>query len=99
MIKMPDTKAGNWSVGLNVFFLVAMATSGVLVLILKVLSFDDHWWDLTVAIAFPASIMALITGIVAVRKYHERSILVNLSILIGLCTILFIIFHSLFIND
>ncbi len=96
---MPKTKLGKWSVGLNAFFLIAIATSCVLVLILKILNFDDHWWDITVAIAFPASIIALITGILAVRKYKERSVLVFLSILIGVCTILFLLLHSLFIND
>jgi uncharacterized membrane protein YfcA len=99
MIKMPKTKLGKWSVGLNAFFLIAIATSCVLVLILKILNFDDHWWDVTVAVVFPASIIALITGILAVRKYKERSVLVFLSILIGVCTILFILLHSLFIND
>ena len=96
---MPRTKLGKWSVGLNAFFLIAIAASCVLVLILKILNFDDHWWDVTVAVAFPASIIALITGILAVRKYKERSVLVFLSILIGICSILFILLHSLFIND
>ena len=96
---MPKTILGKWSVGLNALFLIAIAASLVFVEILKVLSFDDHWWDVTVAVAFPASIIALVTGIIAVRKYEERSVLVYLSILIGLCLILFIIFHSLFIND
>ena len=96
---MPKTKLGKWSVGLNACFLMVIAASLVFVLILKILSFDDHWWDVTVAVAFPASIIALITGILAVKKYEERSVLVNLSILVGLCTILFILLHSLFIND
>ena len=88
---MPKTTLGKWSVGLNAFFLVAVATSCVLVLVLKILNFDDHWWDVTVAVSFPASIIALITGIVAVRKYEERSVLVYLSIFVGVCTILFFI--------
>jgi len=96
---MPKTKAGKWSVGLNAFFLIAVATSVVLAVVLKILNFDDHWWDITVAVAFPASIIALITGILAIRKYKERSVLVFLSIIIGVCTILFILLHSLFIND
>ena len=96
---IPTSKLGKWSVGLNAFFLVAVATSCVLVLVLKILNFDDHWWDVTVAVSFPASIIALITGIVAVRKYEERSVLVYLSIFVGVCTVLFILLHSLFIND
>lgn len=96
---MPKTTLGKWSVGLNAFFLMAVTTSCVLVLILKILNFDDHWWDVTVAVAFPASIIAFVIGIIAKRKYQDNSISVFLSILLGACVILFIIFHSLFIND
>jgi uncharacterized membrane protein YfcA len=96
---MPKTKLGKWSVGLNAFFLVSIAVSLVFVEILKILSFDDRWWDVTVGVAFPASIIALIIGALAVRKYEGRSISVFLSIFVGVCTILFILFHSLFIND
>lgn len=96
---MPKTALGRWSVGLNVFFLIAVVTSVVLVLILKILNFDNHWWDVTAAVAFPASIIALITGILAIRKYEERSTLVYLSIFVGICTVLFILLHSLFISD
>jgi len=96
---MPKTKLGKWSVGLNAFFLVAVATSCVLVLVLKILNFGDHWWDVTVGVSFTASIIALIIGILAVKKYEERSVLVYLSIFVGVCTVLFILLHSLFIND
>ncbi|OGY24968.1 MAG: hypothetical protein A2Z11_04865 [Candidatus Woykebacteria bacterium RBG_16_43_9] len=96
---VPKTRLGKWSVGLNAFFLIAIAASVVLVLILKILNFDDRWWDVTVGIVFPASIIALITGIIAVRKNKDRSVLVYLSIFVGVCTVLFILLHSLFIND
>ena len=96
---MPKTTLGKWSAGLNAFFLIAITVSIVAVELLKILSFDDHWWDVTVAVSFPASIIAFFTGIIAVTKNKERSILVILSIIIGLCTILFIPLHSLFISD
>ena len=96
---MPKTKLGKWSVGLHIFFLIAIIASIFLAQILKVLNFDDHWWDVTVPIVFSASIVALIIGIIAKRKYQDSSISVLLSILLGLCVILFIIFHSLFITD
>ena len=96
---MPKTKLGKWSVGLHIFFLIAIIASIILVKILKVLNFDDHWWDVTVPIVFSASIVAFIIGIIAKRKYQDSSISVFLSILLGLCVILFIIFHSLFITD
>ena len=96
---MPKTKLGKWSVGLNTLFLISVVISIILVKVFRILSFDDHWWDVTVAITFPASIIALITGILSVKKYEERSVLVYLSIFVGVCTILFILLHSLLIND
>ena len=96
---MPETKLGKWSVGLHIFFLIAIIASIILVKILKVLNFDDHWWDVTVPIVFSASIAAFIIGIIAKWKYQDSSISVFLSVLLGLCVILFIMFHSLFIND
>jgi membrane-associated HD superfamily phosphohydrolase len=96
---MPKTRSGKWSVWLNAFFLIAITISILLVMVLKILSFEDHWWDITVAVIFPASIIALITGVLAARKHEERSILVKASMLIGVLTVLFIFLHSLFIND
>ncbi|MFA4953915.1 MAG: hypothetical protein WC641_01220 [Patescibacteria group bacterium] len=96
---MPKTTLGKWSVRLSAFFLLAIATSIVLVNVLGILSYDDHWWDVTVGVAFPASIIALITGVLAVIKNKDRSVLVYISIIIGLATILFIPLHSLFISD
>jgi len=95
----PKTILGKWSVGLNVFFLIVIITSIVLVKVLGILSFDNHWWDVTVPLVFLASIIALFTGIISVRKNKESSVLVYLSIFISICAILFIIFHSLFISD
>ena len=71
----------------------------MLVLILKMLNFNDHWWDVTVPIAFLIEMIALYTGIRAVRKNKERSILVFFSIFTGIATILFVLLHSLFISD
>lgn len=96
---MPRTNLGKWSVGLNAFFLIVIAISIILVKVLKVLSFDDHWWDVTVPIAFLATIVAFIIGIIAVTKSKERSALIYLSLLISTCAILFILLHSLFISD
>jgi len=96
---MPKTKLGKWSVGLQGFFLTAIVISIFLVKIIKVLNFGDRWWDVSVAIIFPASIVAFITGVFARRKNKDDSIAVLLSIFLGLGVILFIIFHSLFISD
>ena len=93
-----QTSLGKWSVRLNVFFLIAIAISIVLVNALGVLSYDDHWWDVTVPILALATITAFILGIIAIIK-KERSFLVYISVIIGLLAILFIPLHSLFIND
>ena len=94
----PQTKFGKWSVWLNVFFLITIGISIILVNVLGVLSYNDHWWDVTVPITFLASIIAFILGIIAIIK-KERSVLVYMSVIIGLLAILFIPLHSLFIND
>ncbi|MCX6781576.1 MAG: hypothetical protein NTW66_00410 [Candidatus Magasanikbacteria bacterium] len=94
----PLTTLGRWSVGLNTFFLIVIATSNFLVKVLRVLSFDDTWWDVTVTV-FILSIAAFILGIIAIRKSKESSALVYASVIIGLLTILFLLLHSLFIND
>ena len=94
----PETVLGKWSVGLQTFFVIVIVTSIILVKVLGILSFDDHWWDVTVLV-FLASIIAFITGIRAVRKNKDRSIVVFLSIFLGLLVILFLLLHSLFISD
>ena len=95
---MPTTVLGKWSVGLNALFLVAVTVSVILVKVLGLLSFDDRWWDITVLV-FPTSVIGAIIGAVAVLKRKDRSIPVYVSISIGTCTFLFLIFHSLFISD
>jgi uncharacterized membrane protein YfcA len=95
----PKTILGMWSVGLNTFFLISVIISIIFVKVFGILSFDDHWWDVTVPVIFSASIIALFIGIRAVTKDKERSVLVFLSIIISVVAILFILLHSLFIND
>lgn len=95
----PQTKLGRWSVWLNAFFLITIGVSIILVNVLGVLSYDDHWWDVTVPILALATITAFILGIIAIIKNKERSVLVYISVIIGLLAILFIPLHSLFIND
>ena len=94
----PQTKLGKWSVWLNSFFLIVIATSIMLVNVFGLLSYGDHWWDVTVPILALATITAFILGIIAIIK-KERSVLVYISVIIGLLAIIFIPLHSLFIND
>jgi len=95
----PQTKLGKWSVRLNAIFLIAIVISITLVNAFGILSYGDHWWDVTVPIIFLASIVAFVLGIVAIVKNKDYSVLVYASIIIGLLVILFIPLHSLFIND
>lgn len=93
----PKTKLGKWSVGLNAFFLAVVVISIFLVNVLGILSFDNHWWDVTVPIIFLASILAFIFGLIAIKK--DKSVLVYMSVILSILVILFIPLHSLFIND
>jgi len=94
----PRTKLGKWSVGLNIFFLIGVL-SAVLLTVFGILDPDiGHWWDIEVALIFPASILAFIFGLIAIKK-KDYSVLVYTSTVVGLLTILFILLHSLFISD
>jgi len=95
----PQTKLGRWSVWLNAFFLIIITISIILVNVLGILSYDDHWWDVTVPILALATITAFILGIITIIKNKERSVFVYASVIVGLLAILFIPLHSLFIND
>ena len=94
----PQTKLGKWSVWLNACFLIVIVVSVILVNVFGILSYDDIWWDVTVNV-FLASIAAFVLGVIAIRKHKERSVLVYISVIIGLLAILFILLHSLFISD
>jgi len=95
---LPITRLGKWSVRLNIFFLTVVSISIILVNALKVLSYDDHWWDVTVNV-FLSSIAAFILGLISIKKHKEPSVLVYASVGLGVLTILFLLLHSLFIND
>jgi hypothetical protein len=79
---------------------VLLIKAFIILMLLGYVTFDQgHWWDLTLAVAIPLEIIAFFMSIKAVRKMHERSILVKLSVFIGACMILFLFTHSLFIHD
>jgi len=95
----PKTRIGKLSIGLTMLYLLLLIVFFAFMLFGLVTFNEGHWWDLTVGIAVPLIISAFITGIIAVRKNKDRSVLVYLSIFIGSCVILFLLLHSLFIND
>lgn len=89
---------GKWSAGLTAFF-VLLITVFLIFMSFGMVTFDEgHLWDITVAVAAPTEIIAFILSVLALKK-KERSVSVYLSLIIGTCVILFILLHSLFIND
>jgi len=91
----PKTHFGSWSVNLTLFFVIGSVFSYILVNVLHILSFNDAWWDVFSLILFPTGVIAFITGMLAIRKLHEYSILVLLSVFIGFWDILYLIFYSM----
>lgn len=95
---LPESRLGKWSIGLTLVFLLSI----IIFLIFKLLgfvTFEGQWWDLTVAVAAPIEIIAFILSVITMIKSKERSVLIYLSTAIGICVVLFILLHSLFIND
>jgi multidrug efflux pump subunit AcrB len=89
----PKTDLGKFSVGLNSFFLFVIAIYVLCVWLLNVLTFESYLWEVTEIIVFPLSVIGFIVGIRAIKENKEHSGLVFLSILIGLCTILYIVLN------
>lgn len=96
---LPKGRLGKWSVGLTILVLLLLVIFFAF-RFLDLVSFDEgHWWDLTVSVAVLAEIIAFILSIIAMRKTKEHSVLTYLSFIIGICVILFLFMHSIFIND
>jgi phosphatidylglycerophosphate synthase len=95
----PKTFLGKASVALQMCFVAAIIVSVILVYGLKMLSYEDQWWSITTLVAFPASIIAYITGIKAVRRYKDYSVLGLISIIIGMSVIAFVVFQRIFMNN
>lgn len=95
MIVKPKTHFGSWSVKLMIFFIIGSVLSYFLVNILHLLSFNDTWWDLFSLFLFSTGIFSFFTGMLAIRKLHEYSILVFLSVFIGFWVMLYLIYQSM----
>jgi peptidoglycan/LPS O-acetylase OafA/YrhL len=90
---------GKLPVGLTMLYLLLLIVFFAFMLFGLVTFDEGHWWDWTVAISVLLIISAFITGIIAVIKSKNRSVLLYISIFIISCSILFLLLHSLFIND
>lgn len=96
---LPINRTGICSVGLTLFSVLLLLTFFAF-MALGLVTFDSgHWWDITIALAGPAEIAAFILSIASIRRKEERSVLVFISFALGLCAVLFLFLHSLFIHD
>jgi len=96
---LPKTQIGKLPVGLTMLYLLLLIVFFVFMLFGLVTFDEGHWWDWTVGISVLLIISSFITGIIAIIKSKNRSVLVYISVFITSCSILFLLLHSLFIND
>jgi len=91
---MPKTTLGKWSVGLIAAFFLLLATGITVVSVFKQEGgetlFDNLWISIPMLGAGASTIAAFITGIIAIIKNKERSILVIITTLVGLLVLWFV---------
>lgn len=94
---LPKSRLGKWTVGFNVFCILSAIFICIFAGILHVLS------DMTTGVFGAAfvivSLIAFITGIIAVIKNKDRSVLIFWTILIGLFVLTVIIGDILGLPD
>lgn len=95
----PTSALGKWSVALMTIALVGTILAIVIFALIQGMSFGEHWWDWTVATAFPIGVIALILGAIAYWGKKDRSTSVLLTVILGILLIVFILTHSLYISD
>lgn len=95
---LPETRLGKWSVGLTLLFILIILTFFAFMLFGQVTFDNGNWWDITVGVAVPIEIIAFILSVITFKR-KERSVSVKLSIIIGICVILFLLTHSIYIRD
>ncbi len=89
---MPKTKLGKWSTGLAGVFIVMMLIFYGIVALGQTggeTFFDNIALAIPITLAGISAIAGLITGLIAVIKQRERSVLVCVAILIGALVTLF----------
>jgi drug/metabolite transporter (DMT)-like permease len=90
---------GKLPVRLTILYLLLLAVFFAFMLFGAVNFDKGHWRDWTVGISVILILSAFITGIMAFIKSKNRSVSLYISIFIISCSILFLLLHSLFIND
>ncbi|WP_339060328.1 hypothetical protein [Tepidibacillus marianensis] len=97
---MPNTKLGKWSRGLLIGFLILLVLGTVIASIQRPTAdqtfFSNPLFSILMISPVVAAIFSFLTGIVAVFKKKERSILVLLSTAIGLLILVILLGEFLF---
>ena len=103
MIKMPNSKAGKWSVGLGIAnvvltalsLLAAAATGGdsAVIAVSPLLSILSVTLSVMFSLTGPLSFLV---GIFAIIKYKEWSVCIYLAVLSGLTLLMFVLGEFLF---
>jgi hypothetical protein len=92
---LPKTRLGVWSVGFLFAFFLLLATGIVVVSVFNQEGgetfLDNLWISIPMLSAGASAIASFFTGIVAIIKSKERSILVFVTSLIGLLVLWFVI--------
>ena len=97
MKKFPETRLGKLAVGLTGAY-VGLILVFFLFMGFGLVDFDTgHAWDITVGVAAPTALAAFGSSILAIRK--ERTVMTLVSLTLGILVILFLLTHSLYIND
>lgn len=97
MKRYPESRLGKWAVGLTMTCIIILLIIFLLMGI-GIVDFDTgHYWDITLGIVVPIELVAFVLSIIAIRK--DKAILVKISLIVGIISILFLLTHSLYIND
>lgn len=87
---LPKSRFGRWTVGLNIFFLLSTIFFYIFAELLRIIQ-SDILITIFGFTSIIASLSALFTGVVAVKKNKERSVMVFMAILTGFVVLVFII--------
>ncbi len=99
MLNMPKTRAGKWSVGLGIAFVVLMALSLLAAAVLRgnqtVIVGNPLVPILSVTLSL-AGLLSFLVGIFTIIKHKEWSVCKYLAVLYGLAALMFVLGEFLF---
>lgn len=93
----PESRLGKWAVWMTLTCILVLLIF-FLFMAMGIVNFDTgHWWDVTIGIAVIIEFVAFVLSIMAIRK--EQTVLIYCSLTFGIIAVIFLLTHSLFIND